>query len=91
MVDRIAGGEIYASRMLCPIEEGAHPRTAPEVFSLSHDEGAGEGRGEGNLFREHCETGVRKEDLPSPALPSILMEGRELGASVFRGSVKMRP
>jgi hypothetical protein len=27
----------------------------------------------------------------SPGLPFIRMEGRELGASVFRGSVKMRP
>jgi hypothetical protein len=54
---------------------GRIPDTAPEIFSLSHDAGVGEGRGEGNPLRPSDASSLVETLLLSPALHS--MEERE--------------
>src|SRR6266704_241184 len=49
----------------------AHLDTAIAVFSLSHDEGVGEGWGEGGPFRRSKQTGFAQRPLLSPTLSSI--------------------
>src|ERR1035437_4477205 len=49
----------------------AYPRTAPEVLSLSRDEGAGEGRGEGGPIGWNIAPASTQTCLLSPALSSI--------------------
>src|SRR5437867_159709 len=52
--------------------KGAHLDAVIAVFSLSHDEGVGEGWGEGGPFRQNKQTGRAQRPLLSPSLSPTL-------------------